>query len=86
MPPVCNRTCAAVIVVIDSGDPFSPYSSPVSTSKLPHQRLTRRALYLDKRSDVDAYTAVMSRLEVVSVPPHQTVEFLSRILKEVDGA
>jgi len=43
-------------------------------------------LYLDKRSDVDAYTAVMSRLEVVSVPPHQTVEFLSRILKEVDGA
>jgi hypothetical protein len=28
---VCNRTCAAVIVVIGSGDPFSPYSSPVST-------------------------------------------------------
>jgi Domain of unknown function (DUF5753) len=44
------------------------------------------ALYLDKRSDVDAYTAVMSRLEVVSAPPHQTVAFLSRILKEVDGA
>jgi hypothetical protein len=44
------------------------------------------ALYLDKRSDVDAYTAVMSRLEVVSAPPHQTIAFLSRILKEVDGA
>jgi len=41
---------------------------------------------LDKRSDVDAYTAVMSRVEVVSAPPHQTVAFLSGILKEVDGA
>jgi hypothetical protein len=44
------------------------------------------ALYLDKRSDVDAYTAVMSRLEIVSAPPHHTVEFLSRILTEIDGA
>jgi len=44
------------------------------------------ALYLDKRSDVDDYTAVMSRLEVMSAPPHQTVEFLSRILTEIDGA
>jgi transcriptional regulator with XRE-family HTH domain len=44
------------------------------------------ALYLDKGSDVDAYTAVMSRLEVVSAPPHHTVAFLSRILTEIDGA
>jgi transcriptional regulator with XRE-family HTH domain len=44
------------------------------------------ALYLDKRSDLDAYTAVMSRLEVASAPPHRTVEFLSRILNEIDGA
>jgi len=29
-------------MVIGSGDPFSPYSSPVSTRKLPHQRLTGR--------------------------------------------
>jgi hypothetical protein len=29
-------------VVIGSGNPFSPYSSPVSTRKLPHQRLTGR--------------------------------------------
>jgi Domain of unknown function (DUF5753) len=44
------------------------------------------ALYLDKRSDLDAYTAVMSRLEVASAPPSRTVELLSRILKEIDGA
>jgi hypothetical protein len=31
MPPVCVRSWAAVIVVIGPGDPFSPYSSPVST-------------------------------------------------------
>jgi transposase len=30
------------MVVIGSGGPFSPYSSPVSTRKLPHQRLTGR--------------------------------------------
>jgi transcriptional regulator with XRE-family HTH domain len=40
------------------------------------------ALYLDKRSDVDAYMAVMHRLDVVSAPPQQTVEMLSRILRE----
>jgi transcriptional regulator with XRE-family HTH domain len=40
------------------------------------------ALYLDKRSDVDTYMAVMHRLDVVSAPPQQTVEILSRILKE----
>jgi len=39
---VCVRTWAAVIVVIGSGDPLSPYSSPVSTRKLPHPRLTGR--------------------------------------------
>jgi hypothetical protein len=39
---VCVRNWAAVIVVIGSGDPLSPYSSPVSTRKLPHQRLTGR--------------------------------------------
>jgi WhiB family transcriptional regulator, redox-sensing transcriptional regulator len=44
--PVCSRSWAAVIVVIGSGDPFSPYSSPVSTRKLPHQRLTGRAWQL----------------------------------------
>jgi hypothetical protein len=42
IPPVCVRSWAAVIVVIGSGGPFSPYSSPVSTRKLPHQRLTGR--------------------------------------------
>ncbi len=40
------------------------------------------ALYLDKRGEVDAYLAVMHRLEVVSAAPSQTVEILSRILKE----
>jgi hypothetical protein len=28
----------------------------------------------------------MSRLEVMSAPPHHTVAFLSRILTEIDGA
>jgi transcriptional regulator with XRE-family HTH domain len=40
------------------------------------------ALYLDKLDDVDAYAAVMNRLDVESAPPHQTVEILSRILQE----
>jgi transcriptional regulator with XRE-family HTH domain len=40
------------------------------------------AVYLDKRGDVDAYLAVMHRLDVVSAPPQQTVEILGRILHE----
>jgi transcriptional regulator with XRE-family HTH domain len=40
------------------------------------------ALYLDKLDDVDAYVAVMNRLDVESAPPHQTVEILNGILKE----
>jgi transcriptional regulator with XRE-family HTH domain len=40
------------------------------------------ALYLDKLDDVDAYVAVMNRLDVESAPPHQTVEILNGILQE----
>jgi Domain of unknown function (DUF5753)/Helix-turn-helix domain len=40
------------------------------------------ALYLDKRSDVDAYLAAMHRVGVLSSPPEHTVELLSRILDE----
>jgi len=40
------------------------------------------ALYLDKPEDVDAYVAVMNRLDVESAPPRQTVEILNGILKE----
>jgi hypothetical protein len=39
-------------------------------------------LYLDKRSDVDRYLAIMHRLDVESAPPHQTAELLNRILQE----
>jgi hypothetical protein len=40
------------------------------------------ALYLDKLDDVDAYVAVMNRLDVESAPPQQTVEILNGILQE----
>jgi Domain of unknown function (DUF5753)/Helix-turn-helix domain len=40
------------------------------------------ALYLNKPSEVDAYMAVMHRLEIVSVPPRRTGEILTRILKQ----
>jgi Domain of unknown function (DUF5753)/Helix-turn-helix domain len=40
------------------------------------------ALYLDKRSDVDRYLAIMHRLDVESAPPHQTAELLNRILQK----
>jgi transcriptional regulator with XRE-family HTH domain len=40
------------------------------------------ALYLDRRDDVDSYMEAMERLCVVSAPPDQTAEILSRILQE----
>jgi transcriptional regulator with XRE-family HTH domain len=40
------------------------------------------ALYLDRRDDVDSYMEAMERLCVVSAPPDDTAEILSRILQE----
>jgi transcriptional regulator with XRE-family HTH domain len=40
------------------------------------------ALYLDRRDDVDSYMEAMERLCVVSAPPDNTAEILSRILQE----
>ena len=40
------------------------------------------ALYLDRREDVDSYMEAMERLCVVSAPPDNTAEILSRILQE----
>jgi hypothetical protein len=40
------------------------------------------ALYLDRREDVDCYMEAMERLCVVSAPPDDTAEVLSRILQE----
>ncbi|MER6949970.1 helix-turn-helix transcriptional regulator [Nonomuraea sp. NPDC000554] len=40
------------------------------------------ALYLDKREDVDRYTAVMERLCAVSTTPDETVELLRSIAEE----
>ena len=40
------------------------------------------ALYLDRPDDVDAYMEAMERLSVVSAPPDNTAEILSRILQE----
>ena len=41
------------------------------------------ALYLDRRDDVDAYMEAMERLCVVSAPPDNTADLLSRILQEM---
>jgi transcriptional regulator with XRE-family HTH domain len=41
------------------------------------------ALYLEKREDVDAYTAAMERLCVESESPERTVDILSGMLEEV---
>lgn len=41
------------------------------------------ALYLDKRVDVDMYTASMERLCVQAMEPKRTPEFLRNILKEL---
>lgn len=40
------------------------------------------ALYLDKREDVDYYTAVADRLAVQAEDPDQTIEIISRILRD----
>jgi transcriptional regulator with XRE-family HTH domain len=40
------------------------------------------ALYLDKRDDSERYAEVMERLGVVSEPPDQTAQILTRILEE----
>src|SRR3954465_2816573 len=40
------------------------------------------ALYLDRRDDVDSYMEAMERLCVVSAPPGDPAEILSRILQE----
>ena len=40
------------------------------------------ALYLDKREDVDLYTATMERLVVQANQPNKTKDFLNNILKE----
>jgi hypothetical protein len=40
------------------------------------------ALYLDKREDVDDYTAAMDRVCIEAEPPGRTAEILGRILEE----
>ena len=42
------------------------------------------ALYLDKRDDVDQYTASMENLCVQAEPPHRTVEILREYIAEID--
>jgi hypothetical protein len=43
------------------------------------------ALFLDKRDDVDEYTAAMERLCIEAQPPARTVEILERILRDLDA-
>jgi transcriptional regulator with XRE-family HTH domain len=42
------------------------------------------ALYLDKRDDVEEYTAAMERLCIEAEPPARTVQILERIMRELD--
>ena len=47
------------------------------------EQLTR-ALYLDKREDVDLYAEAMERLCIEAEPPSHTVEILQSILHDLD--
>jgi hypothetical protein len=42
------------------------------------------ALYLDKRDDVDEYTAAMERLCIEAEPPARTMQILEGILRDLD--
>lgn len=44
-----------------------------------------RALYLDKRDDVDHYAAAMERLCVQAEPPAHTAGILKRTLRELEA-
>jgi len=44
------------------------------------------ALYLDKRDDVEHYTAAMERLCVEADPPERTAEILRHMVKQIDAA
>ena len=43
------------------------------------------ALYLEKPEDIDLYAETMERLSIEADPPGQTVDTLTRILKQVTG-
>jgi transcriptional regulator with XRE-family HTH domain len=43
------------------------------------------AMYLDKRSDVDRYTAAMTKLVNTSLAPQQTTDFIAQMLTDMEG-
>jgi transcriptional regulator with XRE-family HTH domain len=43
------------------------------------------AMYLDKRPDVDRYTAVMEKLNSTSLTPQQTTDFIQQLLAGTEG-
>jgi transcriptional regulator with XRE-family HTH domain len=43
------------------------------------------AMYLDKQSDFDRYTAVMDKLNSTSLTPQQTTDFIQELLAEMEG-
>jgi hypothetical protein len=67
-----------------AGGPFTilRFSDPDLPDIVYLEQLTS-ALYLDKRSDVDHYMAVMDRLCAEAEPPTETIKFLYRIVKEM---
>ena len=42
------------------------------------------ALYLDRREDVDRYTAAIGRLFIEAAPPGETPAILNRVIAEID--
>jgi hypothetical protein len=42
------------------------------------------ALYLDKRDDVEEYTAAMERLSIAAEPPASTLPILEQVLRDLD--
>jgi transcriptional regulator with XRE-family HTH domain len=44
------------------------------------------AMYLDKRSDVDRYTAAIGKLSSTSLPPERSKEFICQLLTDMEGS
>jgi Domain of unknown function (DUF5753) len=44
------------------------------------------AMYLDKPSDVDRYTAAMGKVSTTSSTPQRTKEFIREVLEPMEGS
>ena len=44
------------------------------------------AMYLDKRLDVDRYTAAMEKMTATSLTPKQSKEIIGGLIKDMEGS